>query len=234
MMIKFFRNIEKMPGESKLKVICYLLGVLVGLLGCVMMVMANWHHLYAKGPPNTGHEKLTCIECHQEAPGTVRQQLQAKARYWLGMRGNDVEFGHIKVGNQQCDACHAREQDSHPVHRFLEPRFKEARAELGVQLCVSCHREHTGVRSTLPETACSFCHKDLKFKSDPLDVPHHVLIEKNDWATCLGCHDYHNNHKRKTQTVVKQAYSPAVIKSYLNGGPSPYGIDKKYPTKEAK
>lgn len=227
-------SVKGMTREGKLKLACYFFGTVVGLLGCATMVMANWQHIYAKGPANTGHAKLTCVDCHVVSPGTVRQQLQAKARFWLGMRNTDVEFGHAKVGNQQCDACHSRDQDSHPVHLFLEPRFKEARAELGVQLCVSCHREHTGVRSTLPETACSFCHKDLKLKADPLDVPHHVLIERNDWASCLGCHDYHNNHRRSVQKLVKEAYSPAVIKAYMDGGPSPYGTVKKYPTKEAK
>ena len=232
--MNFWRSIKSMTREGKLKAAWYLFGTVVGLMGCATMVMANWQHIYAKGPSNTGHAKLNCIDCHVESTGTVRQQLQAKARFWLGMRNTDVEFGHVKVGNQQCDACHSRDQDSHPVHRFLEPRFKEARTELGVQLCVSCHREHTGVRSTLPETACSFCHKELKLKVDPLDVPHHVLIEKNDWASCLGCHDYHNNHRRTVQKSVKQAYSPSVIKAYMDGGPSPYGTDKKYPTKEAK
>jgi hypothetical protein len=28
------------------------------------------------------------------------------------------------------------------VHRFLEPRFFEARAELGAESCVSCYRGH--------------------------------------------------------------------------------------------
>ena len=223
-----------MTRESKLKFACYLFGTVVGVLGCAAMGMANWQHLYANGPPNTGHEKLICVDCHVETPGTVRQQLQAKLRFWMGTRNSDVEFGHVKVGNQQCDACHARDRDAHPVHLFLEPRFKEARAELGVQLCVSCHREHTGVRSTLPETACSYCHKELKLKIDPIDVPHHTLIEKSDWTSCLGCHDYHNNHRRTVQKSVKQVYPPALIKAYMDGGPSPYGIDKKYPTKEAK
>jgi hypothetical protein len=225
---------QDMPREGKMKAACYFFGTVVALLGCATMVMPNWQHIYAKGPANTGHAKLTCVECHFESPGTVRQQLQAKVYFRLGMRNTDVEFGHAKVGNQQCDTCHSRDQDSHPVHRFLEPRFEEARAELGVHLCVSCHREHTGVRSTLPETACSLCHNDLKLKVDPLDVPHHVLIEKNNWASCLGCHDYHNNHRRNVQKSVKQAYSPSVIKAYMDGGPSPYGTEKKYPTKEPK
>jgi hypothetical protein len=33
---------------------------------------------------------------------------------------------------------------------------------------------------------------------------------------------------------VKQAFPPALIKNYLDGGPSPYGADKKYPTKGAQ
>ena len=32
----------------------------------------------AAHPANTGHDKLACTDCHKEAPGTLRQQLQAK------------------------------------------------------------------------------------------------------------------------------------------------------------
>ncbi len=225
---------EDPPHDSKVKKICYLLGAAIGALGCVLVLLVNWHQVFASGPANTGHEKLACADCHMASSGTVRQQLQAKVGFWLGMRETDIEFGHIKVGNSQCESCHARLQDSHPVHRFLEPRFKEARATLGAHQCVSCHREHTGVRSNLPETSCSACHKDLKLKNEPLDVAHDTLIANNDWASCLGCHDFHNNHRRTVQKRLKQAYPPALIKHYLDGGPSPYGTDMKYPSKGAK
>jgi len=82
------------------------------------------------------------VDIRKTAPGTVRQQLQAKVQFWLELRATNAAFGHTPVGNEQCTGCHARDQDSDPVHRFLEPRFFEARAELGAESCVSCHRGH--------------------------------------------------------------------------------------------
>ena len=69
------------------------------------------------------------MDIRKTAPGTVRQQLQAKVQFWLELRATHAAFGHTPVGNEQCTGCHARDQDSDPVHRFLEPRFFEARAE---------------------------------------------------------------------------------------------------------
>lgn len=67
-------------------------------------------------------------------------------------------------------------------------------------------------------------------KTDPLDVPHRELVAKGQWNTCLGCHDYHGNHKRLTQTKLQDAYAIKAIQDYLAGGPSPYGNDLKFPT----
>jgi hypothetical protein len=47
----------------------------------------------------------------------------------------------------------------------------------------------------------------------------------------LGCHDFHGNHKRVAQTRLEDAHAISAIVDYLNGGPSPYGQDLKYPTK---
>ena len=55
---------QDMPREGKMKAACYFFGTVVALLGCATMVMPNWQHIYAKGPANTGHAKLTCVECH--------------------------------------------------------------------------------------------------------------------------------------------------------------------------
>jgi hypothetical protein len=147
------------------------------------------------------------------------------------MRSVDATFGHMPVGNDQCTGCHARDQDAHPVHRFLEPRFSEARAVLGADSCVSCHREHKGARVTMAVEACATCHQTLDLKRDPLDVPHKELVARKEWTSCLGCHDFHGNHKRETQTRLVDAYSKAAIIEYLAGGPSPYGRDFKFPAK---
>ena len=119
------------------------------------------------------------------------------------------------------------------MHRFLEPRFASARAALGAQLCVSCHREHKGVRVTMIPTACSNCHQDLDIKNEPIvDVSHRELVKRHAWSSCLGCHDFHGNHRRAAQKQFKEAYSETTIMEYLAGGPSPYGRDMKFLAKK--
>ena len=216
--------------ERSIKRAAYLFGILVFLTGIALVLVPQSSRFAAKGPANTGHDKLACTDCHKEAPGTLRQQLQAKVQFHLGRRETDPTFGHDRVGNEACMNCHTREQDAHPAHRFLEPRFKEAREQLGAESCVSCHREHKGVRVTMVPTSCATCHQDLALKNDPLDVSHRDLIAKGQWTTCLGCHDYHGNHKRLTQKKLEDAYAAKTILDYLAGGPSPYGNDLKFPT----
>src|SRR5262245_32315196 len=218
--------------ERPIRLIAYGLGAAIVLAAAAAVLAPQAARFYAKGPANTGHETLACADCHQEAPGTARQQLQAKMQFRLGARATDAAFGTRRVGNEQCIACHERDQDSHPVHRFLEPRFAEARATLGVQSCTSCHREHQGVRVTMVPTACATCHQELDLKREPLDVPHRELVARKAWTSCLGCHDFHGNHRRTIPTRVDDAVSVSAIIDYLNGGPSPYGHDLKYPTKK--
>jgi Cytochrome c3 len=217
--------------ERPIKRAAYVTGAVVGAATLALLVVPHAQRFYAKGPANTGHDKLACTECHKEAPGTMRQQLQAKAQFWLGWRTTDAAFGHLPVGNDQCVSCHARDQDAHPVHRFLEPRFAEARAELGAQSCSSCHREHKGVRATMTPTSCATCHQDMDLKRDPLDVSHRELAQRKQWSTCLGCHDFHGNHRRVAQTRFDDAHPLSAVIDYLAGGPSPYGQDLKYPTR---
>jgi hypothetical protein len=220
------------PIERRTKIVAYLLGgVAITATIAAIVAIPQAGRFHAKGPANTGHDALACSDCHKDAPGTIRQQIQAKVQFWLGFRATDAAFGHTRVGNEQCIGCHARDQDSHPVHRFLEPRFSGARAELGAESCVSCHREHKGVRVTMIPTACATCHQNLELRRDPLDVSHRELIVRKDWTSCLGCHDFHGNHRRATQTRLDAAYPPPAIIDYLAGGPSPYGRDLKYPTK---
>src|SRR4029453_6484387 len=113
--------------------------------------------------------------------------------------------------NEQCADFPPRAQGAPPVHRFLEPRFAEARTELGAQSCVSCHREHKGKRVTVAPTSCSTCHQDIDLKPEPLDVSHRELAASKQWSTCLGCHDYHGNHKRVVQTRLEDAIPVAEI-----------------------
>ncbi|MEY4939783.1 MAG: hypothetical protein RIQ93_1518 [Verrucomicrobiota bacterium] len=222
------------PPERPVKIAAYVVGGLLALAALAVLLLPQLERVYAKGPANTGHETLGCADCHIKAPGTPRQQLQAKAQYWLGRREADAAFGHTSVGNPQCTKCHLRDSDSHPVHRFLEPRFADARADLGAQNCVSCHREHQGVRVTAPQTSCKSCHQELDVKNEPiLNGPsHQQLVAQQAWTTCLGCHDFHGNHKRAAQKQFNDKYSESAVRDYLAGGASPYGHDMKFPAKK--
>lgn len=171
---------------------------------------------------NTGHDTVSCMSCHTPAPGTFRQQIQANTRYMLSMRETGVDFGHRPVQNEQCLTCHQRSDDAHPVFRFLEPRFAEARSEIAPQNCVSCHREHNGVRVTAQASFCATCHQDLSLRKDPLAVSHEKLVRDERWQTCLGCHDYHGNHAMNAPTNLGDTIPVVQILRYLAGGRDPY------------
>lgn len=185
------------------------------------------HHAH-----NPGHEKLACNDCHVSAPGTVRQQLQAKVDYALGRSEVDAAFMFKAVDNRVCQDCHQRSDDHHPSHRFLEPRFAEVRATFAPQLCISCHREHHEMRLTQTDTGfCAACHSELALARDPITPTHAALIQAQRWETCLGCHDFHNNHGWKAPTQLSAAISPVQIRDYFAKGPSPYGavVEKASP-----
>jgi len=171
---------------------------------------------------NTGHESLTCESCHLPARGSLRQQLQGNVRYLFGLGDELVDFGLVDVSNADCLACHERPNDRHPVFRFEEPRFAEARRELAPHQCNSCHREHSGKRVTVEADYCSQCHADLAMEKDPLDVSHAELVAAERWSTCLGCHSFHGNHVMQPATVLAKAYPKETVVEYFEGGPSPY------------
>lgn len=201
----------------------YAAGILLGLLYVGILLIPEEERLHVRGPMNTGHENFKCKSCHESAPGTIRQQIQAAVTYWLGGRSTLVDFGHRDVTNDNCLGCHERPNDRHPVYRFLEPRFLKAREKLQPHLCISCHLEHQGRRVTLKETTyCATCHEETRLKKDPINVSHEQLIKADRWETCLGCHDFHGNHRMDTKTIVEEAWDPTEIRTYFEGGRSPY------------
>lgn len=209
------------------KTVGYGVGMALALLPALWLIPGMQgsvpHHAH-----NVGHEDLECGDCHKAAPGTLRQQLQAKLDFLLGWRQVDAVLGFRAVDNPVCLDCHRREDDRHPAHRFLEPRFQEVRASLGPQHCVSCHREHQQVRVTLADTGyCVACHEDLMVKADPVRPTHTELIKAGRWETCLGCHDFHNNHGWKEPERLADAITPERIRDYFGAGPSPYGEVKE-------
>lgn len=204
--------------------LAYLTGACLGMAALALNALPVGEWFHAKGPMNTGHERLACTSCHQNAPGSFRQQIQANLRFALGLRQSPADFGRLPVGNGECLACHERPNDRHPVYRFLEPRFSRVRATLQPHHCTSCHAEHQAKRVTLAETGfCRQCHKDTKLRKDPIDVPHGDLIARKQWDTCLGCHDFHGNHIMRTGDSVDKRTPAEKIRVYFEGGPTPYG-----------
>jgi hypothetical protein len=201
----------------------YAIGITAGLACLIVLLSPGKEQFHVRGPMNSGHENFKCKSCHKPAPGTIRQQLQASLNHWLGRRATPVDFGYRDVGNEICLACHERPNDRHPVYRFLEPRFSKAREKLEPQFCISCHLEHQGRRVTLTATTyCATCHEETRLKKDPINIPHAQLIEADRWEACLGCHDFHGNHIMKTKTIVEEIWSPEKIRTYFEGGDSPY------------
>ncbi len=179
-------------------------------------------HLKAVGPMNVGHETLACTDCHRRAPGSLRQQLQANLRFAMGQRTVPASMGRLPIGNGACLSCHDRPEDRHPVFRFMEPRFADARRARSPHLCNGCHLEHQGVRVTATSDFCEACHLELDIPGDRLDVTHATLVDRGQWSSCLGCHDYHGSHQIEASTSFEAAITNGQIVEYLNGGASPY------------
>ena len=178
----------------------YLLGLVVGILILVVFFWPGLESFHTLGPANTGHEDLDCQDCHIPAGG----------------------FQHQAISNTQCLDCHDNPEDVHPVQRFNEPRFAEARASIHPERCVSCHREHQGILVTIGPTFCVQCHQALTLKNDPIDVSHDRLINLGNWETCLGCHDYHGSNVMTVRQSIKDRLSLKAIVKYFEGGVSPY------------
>lgn len=206
-------------------------GMLVGLICSAIAVISlkqpDNEPWLSKGPLISGHKDLNCSSCHYEAEGTIRQQLQAKTKFSLGLRHEDLEFGTLKVNNAACQSCHDRPDDHHPVFRFNEARFSEARKTMDATQCSSCHAEHTATLASVPqESMCLSCHQNLKIKNDPLEIPHERLIANPLVISCLQCHDYHGNHELKLATSIKDTIPVQAILSYLRSGADPYAKEK--------
>lgn len=201
----------------------YVAGALLTLLP-LLVLLPNLQDSRPHGHPNVGHAQLKCVACHAESPASTRQALQAKVKHTLGMRETGAVMGMQSVTTATCTQCHANPGDRHAPHRFLEPRFEQARAETGAQQCVSCHREHSGVRVTAASPGyCVSCHADMRVKADMTSPTHEHLVRNKRWDTCLQCHDYHGNHKWRAPLRLVDATTVDVLHKYLKDGPSPFG-----------
>lgn len=190
-------------------------------------------HLLSAGPANPGHAAVACEDCHAPAPGSMRQQLQANVQHAIGNRSTPAHFMTAPVSTEGCQSCHENEADLHPVYRFEEPRFADAREALGADRCVGCHVEHSAERVSHGLDLCQHCHDDLTLQKDPIEPTHAVLVESERWPTCMGCHDFHGNHARDVPVDFDQRLDAGVVRSYLKRGENPYGpvlVEAKEPT----
>lgn len=216
----------KRRGNRRLALVA---GIILGVVLLGAMAFPTPSNLMALGPMNTGHETLECTDCHSPAKGTIFQQLNANFQHFTGQRASSVAFGSDDVDNKKCESCHKRPNDRHPMYRFKEPRFKDARLAIGAERCESCHGEHKGVRLAIQDlTFCSNCHQDTELTDDPLDVSHAELISSNLWSTCLQCHDFHGNHVMDVAHKMQDTISVSTIADYAHGGDDPYGDIKTH------
>lgn len=204
----------------------YFIGLLLVFFILLILNFSYAHQWRMPGPLNTGHEKLECNECHELAESSFRQQVQANMDFLFGERKSMVSFNFSTPNNKDCLSCHEREDDNHPVYRFNEPRFYDARKVIAPQYCNSCHKEHSGVRVSSDINNCQYCHDDIEVKNDPLDISHADIIALKNWHTCLACHDFHGNHIMQVATKIKDMKSQKMIEDYFLGGKNPYSEKK--------
>ena len=150
--------------------------------------------IQAPGPATPGHGEMRCAQCHERAEGSLRQQLQATVQHALGMRETGADIGHRPVGDRVCIDCHDRPNDRHPT-----------------------------VRVTAPSVVCQTCHGDLDVRDDPVEPTHADLVAREDWTTCLRCHDFHGNHTHVVAESLADAISVDAVLEHLGSGPRAYG-----------
>lgn len=211
-------------------------GVALGLLLVFALIYPKRSSLVAKGPMNAGHETLGCEQCHVPVKGTPAQQISANIYQWLGLRQKSIGFGSKLVESADCIDCHDRPDDRHPISRFLDPHFAEARRHIKVYECVACHTEHQGKRVTLPTIGyCTHCHQDTELHDDPIFPTHADLVQNEEWNTCLQCHDFHGNHIMDTPVRLEDGVSEDAVWKYFSGAiESPYSDEKHYQALESR
>lgn len=200
----------------------------VSLTGFSVVSVSSMKFVTAYGPIQSGHENITCVQCHARPVASWRQQIQANFRHFIGTRIEPVDFGFHPVTSSTCLSCHERPNERHPIYRFREPRFQKLEITVDATSCLGCHSEHTNERAHVELGFCSSCHGALTLEFDPIDISHEILINDQRWDTCLGCHDFHGNHAYEVPTQVEQAFSASDLRNYLQSGKSPYGTSKTF------
>lgn len=206
------------------------IGIIISIITiCTLLFVKPAEEYMSIGPMNLGHEGFSCNTCHTDAKGNWIQQIQSNTEQAIGLRKEMVAFGSLPANTKKCLACHERDNDRHPTHRFLEPKHQKAIKQIDATNCNTCHSEHNGKRVTLANgNYCVNCHQKTRVKNDPLDTSHEELFKKGLWNTCLQCHDFHGNHQAKAATKMKDTIPMFKINNYFMGGDDPYQGVKKF------
>lgn len=212
----------------------YIAGGALAAASLAALLTPRFERFVALGPANPGHVNLHCDECHTKAPGTLRQQIQANVLHRLGKRDEPADFVHAPVSVALCRRCHDRPEDRHPVFRFREPRFEEVRETLAPHRCTSCHKEHDGSRVKVDRTFCYNCHEEFELEDDPISVTHDALAKQDRYDTCLECHDFHGNHRYVVPVDLDHRFGADAVDAYMQRGRSPYGSDKRWPSRPGR
>ena len=80
------RGIERWASRRARRKVGYRIGATVGAVFLAVFSWGDDGQVLAKGPANPRHGALECSDCHDSAPGTVRQQVQAAVAFGLGLR----------------------------------------------------------------------------------------------------------------------------------------------------
>ena len=145
--------------------------------------------IFLPGSTSDGHYQieLACESCHEGA------------------------FTNIKLIQKACVRCHGSEldrvDDSHPQHKFTDPRNAERIEVLDARWCVTCHQEHRPeITSTmglsLPEDYCYRCHAEIGEER-----PTHKNLP---FTSCneSGCHNFHDNQAIYEDFLVSHRNEP--------------------------
>jgi len=201
----------------------YRAGVLIGAAALVLFSFLPDGQVLAKGPANPGHGALECADCHDSAPGTVRQQVQAAVAFGLGLREAPPLVGRLPVSSGVCLDCHERERDVHPTRDFVEPKYLDEREEIAAHECLTCHKEHSGRHVANTGQYCYACHQNQGLIENPIQPTHPALVASERWDTCLRCHDYHGNHEWVEPRTLEDAIDGRSVLRHLDSGAPLYG-----------
>ena len=57
-------------------------------------------------------------------------------------------------------------------------------------------------------------------------------MKQKRWKTCLGCHDFHGNHRMTVETKLENIINERHIREYFSGGRDPYSPEKIHKAKQ--